>query len=53
MKDLIVELNQKEKEEIFGGEEKKGYENNSNPNNTDWTNAMCLGISFNFEYQNG
>ncbi|EGF58594.1 hypothetical protein [Bacteroides fluxus] len=51
MKDLIVELNQKEKEEIFGGEEKKGYENNDNPNNTDWINNMWLGIPFNFEYQ--
>lgn len=52
MKDLTVELNQKEKEEIFGGEEKK-RSNNDKPEDIKWTNNMCLGISFNFEYQNG
>lgn len=48
MKDLIVELNQKEKEEIFGGEEKK-RSNNDKPEDIKWTNNMWLGIPFNLE----
>ncbi|GAB6867930.1 hypothetical protein [Bacteroides rodentium] len=52
MKDLIVELNQKEKEEIFGGEEKK-RSNNDKPEDIKWTNTISLGISFDFDYQEG